>query len=81
VILMDNHMPGLSGHEAQALLQQDPATAHIPIIALTADAMPEAVQRGLAAGYFRYLTKPVDPAVLLAAVDSALAHARGPQAA
>jgi CheY-like chemotaxis protein len=81
VILMDNHMPRMSGHEAQALLRQDPATAHIPVIALTADAMPEAVQQGLARGYFRYLTKPVDPAELLAALDDALAHARAHPAA
>jgi CheY-like chemotaxis protein len=81
VILMDNHMPGMSGHEAQALLHSDPATAHIPVIALTADAMPEAVQQGLAAGYFRYLTKPVAPAELLRAVDEALAQARSGQAA
>jgi signal transduction histidine kinase/ActR/RegA family two-component response regulator len=81
VILMDNHMPGMSGHEAQALLHNDPATAHIPVIALTADAMPEAVQQGLAAGYFRYLTKPVAPAELLKAVDDALAQARSGQAA
>ncbi|NML13760.1 hybrid sensor histidine kinase/response regulator [Azohydromonas caseinilytica] len=79
VILMDNHMPGMSGHEAQALLHQDPATTHIPVIALTADAMPEAVEQGLARGYFRYLTKPVDPAELLAAVDAALEHGRRPE--
>jgi signal transduction histidine kinase/ActR/RegA family two-component response regulator len=78
-ILMDNHMPGLSGHEAQALLHGDPATAHIPVIALTADAMPDAVEQGLARGYFRYLTKPIEPADLLAAVDDALAHARAHQ--
>ncbi len=76
VILMDNHMPGMSGREAQALLYRDPATAHIPVIALTADAMPDAVQQGLAAGYFRYLTKPIAPAELLKAVDEALAHVR-----
>ncbi|MDZ5460494.1 hybrid sensor histidine kinase/response regulator [Azohydromonas lata] len=80
-ILMDNHMPGMSGHEAQALLHADPATAHIPVIALTADAMPDAVEQGLARGYFRYLTKPVDPADLLAALDDALAHARSQQPA
>ncbi len=50
--------------------------AHIPVIALTADAMPEAVQQGLAAGYFRYLTKPIAPAELLKAVDEALAYVR-----
>src|SRR6185295_7753641 len=60
VILMDNNMPEMIGREAYAILRNDPRTAGIPIIALTANAMPEAVGRGLAAGYFRYLTKPVD---------------------
>lgn len=72
VILMDNNMPFLSGREAQALLHRDPLTANIPVIALTANAMPDAVSQGLAAGYFRYLTKPIDVDELLEAVDSAL---------
>ena len=74
IILMDNNMPSMSGREAQAILRSDPATSHIPIIALTANAMPSAVEQGLAAGFFRYLTKPVDVQELLAAVDSALDH-------
>jgi signal transduction histidine kinase/ActR/RegA family two-component response regulator len=73
VILMDNNMPQMTGREAQAILRKDPRTAHIPIIALTANAMPEAQAAGLAAGYFRYLTKPLEPRRLLEALDSALA--------
>jgi signal transduction histidine kinase/ActR/RegA family two-component response regulator len=73
VILMDNNMPLLSGSEAQAILRDDPRTADIPIIALTANAMPNAVEKGLAAGFFLYLTKPVDVQQLVSAVDSALA--------
>jgi PAS domain S-box-containing protein len=72
VILMDNNMPEMSGREAQAILRSDPRTAGIPIIALSANAMPGAADRGLAAGYFRYLTKPVDVRDLLKAVDEAL---------
>jgi signal transduction histidine kinase/CheY-like chemotaxis protein len=72
VILMDNNMPALSGRDAQVVLRNDPRTAHIPVIALTADAMPGAIAKGLAAGFFRYLTKPIDVADLLDAVDSAL---------
>jgi CheY-like chemotaxis protein len=79
VILMDNNMPSLTGREAQAILRADPRTAHIPIIALTASAMPSAVADGLAAGFFRYLTKPFDVAELLEALDRALALER-PQA-
>ena len=77
VILMDNNMPEMSGREAQAILRGDPRTAGIPIIALSANAMAGAAERGLAAGFFRYLTKPVDVHALLAAVDDALAHAKG----
>jgi signal transduction histidine kinase/AmiR/NasT family two-component response regulator len=76
VILMDNNMPGMTGMEAQAILRADPRTADIPVIALTASAMPEAVAQGLAAGFFRYLTKPVNIAKLADAVDSALAWSR-----
>ncbi len=76
VILMDNNMPLLSGREAQALLKQDPRTSHIPVIALTANAMPDAAAEGLAAGFYRYLTKPLDPGLLIEALDSALATVR-----
>ncbi len=72
VILMDNNMPVLSGSEAQAILRNDPATAGIPIIAISANAMPGAIAQGLAAGFFRYLTKPINLPELLVAVDSAL---------
>jgi signal transduction histidine kinase/ActR/RegA family two-component response regulator len=75
VILMDNNMPLLTGGEAQALLKADPRTAHIPVIAITANAMPAGIAKGLAAGFFRYLTKPVDLDELMGALDSALAHA------
>ena len=56
---MDINLPGLSGLEALKILRQDPATAHIPIVALSANAMPRDVKRGLDAGFFRYLTKPI----------------------
>jgi signal transduction histidine kinase len=72
VILMDNNMPFLTGREAQAILSRDPLTANIPVIALTANAMPDAITQGMNAGFFRYLTKPIEVAKLLEAVDSAL---------
>ena len=75
VILMDNNMPVLSGAEAQAMLKADPRTADIPVIAISANAMPAAIEKGLAAGFFRYLTKPVDLDELIRALDSALARA------
>ena len=80
VILMDINLPGMSGNEAQNMLRRDPRTAHIPVIALTANAMKGDIRRGLAAGFFRYLTKPVDIDVLNAAIDEALALAPRPAA-
>jgi PAS domain S-box-containing protein len=59
VILMDINLPGISGLEALKILREDPATAHIPIIALSANAMPRDIEKGLEAGFFRYLTKPI----------------------
>jgi signal transduction histidine kinase len=75
VILMDNNMPVLSGAAAQAILRSDPRTSDIPIIAISANAMPGAVSSSLEAGFFRYLTKPVDLNALAEALDSALALA------
>jgi PAS domain S-box-containing protein len=59
VILMDINLPGISGIEALKILREDPSTAHIPVIALSANAMPRDVEKGLQAGFFRYLTKPI----------------------
>jgi signal transduction histidine kinase/CheY-like chemotaxis protein len=73
VILMDNNMPVLSGTQAQQLLKADPRTAGIPIIAISANAMPSAIAGGLAAGFFSYLTKPIEVPAVLEAVDKALA--------
>ncbi|MBX3626730.1 MAG: response regulator [Rhizobacter sp.] len=75
VILMDIHLPGLNGADARALLAADPVTRHIPVIAVTADAMPRARALGLEAGFFRYLTKPIHVGKLNEAVDAALAAA------
>jgi signal transduction histidine kinase len=75
VILMDNNMPVMTGREAQKLLAADPRTASIPVIALSADAMSGSVASGLAAGYFRYLTKPVDLGELNDALEAAFAVA------
>jgi CheY-like chemotaxis protein len=59
VILMDINLPGISGIEALRILREDPATADIPVIALSANAMPRDIEKGLQAGFFRYLTKPI----------------------
>jgi CheY-like chemotaxis protein len=59
VILMDINLPGISGTEAMQILRADPATAHIPIVAISANAIPGDIKKGLDAGFFRYLTKPI----------------------
>jgi CheY-like chemotaxis protein len=75
VILMDIKLPGISGLGALKLLQADPATAHIPVIALSANAIPRDIEKGIEAGFFRYLTKPIKIDELMAALDVALRHA------
>jgi PAS domain S-box-containing protein len=59
VILMDINLPGISGIQALGILAEDPATAHIPVVALSANAVPRDIERGLKAGFFKYLTKPI----------------------
>jgi signal transduction histidine kinase len=59
VILMDINLPGVSGIDALKMLTQDPLTAHIPVIAISANAIPQDIHKGLEAGFFRYLTKPI----------------------
>jgi len=77
VILMDINLPGISGIEALKILRDDKATAHIPIVALSANAMPRDIEKGLAAGFFSYLTKPIKVKEFMEALDTALesAHA------
>jgi CheY-like chemotaxis protein len=72
VILMDINLPGISGIDAMKILAEDPATARIPVIALSANAMPHDIARGLAAGFFRYLTKPIRVNEFMATLDEAL---------
>ncbi len=59
MILMDVNLPDISGIEAMKMLREDPLTTHIPIVALSANAMPRDIMKGLEAGFFRYLTKPI----------------------
>jgi signal transduction histidine kinase/AmiR/NasT family two-component response regulator len=59
VILMDINLPGISGIKALKCLREDTATAHIPVIALSANAMPHDIAKGVQVGFFGYLTKPI----------------------
>ena len=72
VILMDINLPGISGIVALRILARDPATSAIPVIALSANAMPRDVERGLEAGFYRYLTKPIKVDEFMETLDAAL---------
>jgi PAS domain S-box-containing protein len=75
VILMDINLPGISGIEALKILREDPATSHIPVVALSANAVPRDIAKGLEAGFFRYLTKPLRVDEFMDTLDLALAFA------
>jgi signal transduction histidine kinase/ActR/RegA family two-component response regulator len=76
LILMDLNLPGISGVEAMRILRADPSTAHIPVIALSANAIPRDIDRGLEAGFFNYLTKPIKVNQFMEALDVALKFAQ-----
>jgi CheY-like chemotaxis protein len=75
VILMDINLPGLSGLDALKILRSDPVTAHIPIVALSANAMPHDIKKGMEAGFFRYLTKPINVHEFMTTLNVALEFA------
>lgn len=72
VILMDINLPGMSGIDALKILREDPATAHIPVIAYSANAMPSDIEKALEAGFFRYITKPIKIQEFINTLDDAL---------
>lgn len=80
LILMDMSLPGIDGWEASRQLKADPATAPIPIIALTAHAMAEDREKALAAGCNEYETKPVELTSLLAKIEALLPKSGKPAA-
>jgi CheY-like chemotaxis protein len=73
LILLDINLPDMDGYEVMQCLQENAATQHIPVVAITAKAMPQDLERGKAAGFLDYLTKPLDMSRLLAVVDEVLA--------
>jgi len=76
VILMDINLPGISGIGALKILREDPLTQHIPVVAISANAMPHDIHKGLEAGFFRYLTKPIRVDEFMDVVGLALEFAR-----
>ena len=74
VILMDINLPGISGIQALQRLRADPLTAHIPVLAISANAMLGDIRKGLDLGFFRYLTKPIKVDEFMETLDLALQH-------
>jgi PAS domain S-box-containing protein len=72
MILMDINLPGINGYEALKILHSDSVTAHIPVVAISANAMSIDIDRGLKAGFFRYITKPIKVDEFMEALDTAL---------
>ena len=75
VIMMDINLPGISGFEVLKILRKDPITAHIPVIAISANVLPLDIERGLKAGLFLYITKPIKVKEFMEAVYMALEFA------
>jgi signal transduction histidine kinase/AmiR/NasT family two-component response regulator len=80
VILMDINLPGISGIKALRILAADPTTAHIPVVALSANAIPREIEKGLEAGFFRYLTKPIKVNEFMDTLDVTLKFAKAQSA-
>jgi PAS domain S-box-containing protein len=72
VILMDINLPGISGIDALKILQDGPSTAHIPVVAISANAMSRDIEVGRQLGFFRYLTKPIVVEEFMSTLDLAL---------
>jgi CheY-like chemotaxis protein len=72
VILMDINLPGISGLQAMKILRDDPRTTHIPVLAISANAMRGDIKKGLDAGFLSYLTKPINVNEFMEAMNEAL---------
>lgn len=73
LVLMDINLPGMDGYAALAVLRGDDRSAALPIVAVTSDAMLGDAERGLAAGFDDYVTKPIDVSALYDLLDRYLA--------
>ncbi len=78
LILMDINLPGMSGYDALEALAEEPRTARIPVVAVSANAMKGDVERGLKAGFAAYLTKPIDIPAMFKVIDTLIPGARPP---
>jgi len=78
LILLDVRLPGMDGLAAVRLLKRDPATRHIPAVAMTAQAMKGDEEEARAAGFDAYITKPIDTRAFPEMVARLLAHGARP---
>ncbi len=72
VILLDIHLPDINGFNVLSRLREDDRTRHIPVVALSADAMPLDIERAMKAGFTDYLTKPIKLDLLMQTLDKVL---------
>ncbi len=74
LVLLDINLPGLDGYQVLEALREDERLAAVPVVAVTANAMPRDIERGRAAGFAEYLTKPLDVARFEQVLDRLLGH-------
>lgn len=74
VVVMDTGLADISARDALAWLRENPATSHIPVIAVSSDALKTQIDAGLQAGFYRYLTKPFKLTDLLDAIDNSFGY-------
>ena len=72
---MDINLPDISGFEALQILRADSSTMHIPVVAISANAMPRDIKKGQETGFFRYITKPIKVNEFMEALNMALEFA------
>ncbi|WLR51433.1 ATP-binding protein [Bacillus tianshenii] len=72
LILLDINLPGIDGFEVLRRLKENKDTSEIPVIAVSANAMPRDIEKGLVAGFSNYLTKPIDIEKFLKAIREVL---------
>ena len=81
LILMDISIPEVDGWEATKILRKDPATRHIPIIALTAHALADDREKAQQLGFSAYLAKPIEPRAVVAEVQRWIGGGGAPRTA
>ncbi|WGI24556.1 ATP-binding protein [Halomonas alkaliantarctica] len=77
LVLMDIHLPGMNGYQALEAMRRDPQLQTLPVVALSANAMPGDIKRGLEAGFNAYLTKPLELDKLKATIAQFIQTASG----